>query len=463
MLTTQNQTPTVNIPKTENSLPYTISIERNSLSMPAVQNIPDTTFVAGLQSFCHASYDGKIVFIAGKTTGLHGIHDGDDTFPALEFNRIVYVIDMDKGTIKYRSLADPSANLSNEQIQTLSPTVAGFFQTDDTLFIYGGYGTKGTIIQYETKKTITSIRLSKLIEWVEGDFSDLSTSFKNLTDPFIQITGAETIVSTKHRPIQISLGQNFEGRYTTLVEGKYTEQIRNFYITNSKGKNILLKETPENKQSAYRRRDLNTIPIISKKDNRLSMEGIALSGIFTTSGGAWTVPIFINEDGSSFMPDPNDPSTFKQGMNVYTCANFGMYSKEREEMFILLFGGISFLYYEEGEWKQDFLLPFDGRVSTITIDKNKKMDQYLMNGQFPNITYPNLTTPSFFGCNAAFIPVEKNLFPNNILSFDTLKQGEKTLIGYIFGGIQSSARNTGGAPGTTQASPYIFNVFVTKK
>ena len=69
------------------------------------------------------------------------------------------------------------------------------------------------------------------------------------------------------------------------------------------------------------------------------------------------------------MADPNDPSTFKQGMNNYASANMGLYSKKTKNMYVIFFGGISYEFFQNGSFQSNPELPFINQVTTIQINK----------------------------------------------------------------------------------------------
>lgn len=211
------------------------------------------------------------------------------------------------------------------------------------------------------------------------------------------------------------------------------------------------------------------MPIIKKVGRSLEQSFVALGGVFTpgVNFGAWTVPIEIAPDGSSKMLDP---SAFAQGMNNYECPNVGLYSEKTDEMFTLLFGGISFYYsvgggyyVPGGSFIEDFELGFTNDVTTIRIDSSGQYEQYLMSGTFPTVTPTFGTAPGpalLFGAAAFFFPAHGlPTYPNGVIAFDKLGSSPLVL-GYIVGGIQSSMNETDSETGNvdTHSSNYIFTV-----
>lgn len=457
----QNQTSYVSFPLREDSLPYRLQITQAPFSLPV-----------GLQAYALGKYKQEWLLLAGRTFGLHGFLG--DTFPVSSQNTMAYVINLTTGTIYSRSFTDPSAKLSQEQIDQLSATNPFFFQGDgsNTLYMVGGYGFNTLTQTYDTKSVLTAIDIPNMIKWVKKKEKSKSAAkcIRQVSHPLLQATGGALYQSDPHQPYLLGLGQNFIGNYfDTTANGIYTHQIRPFQIIDT-GKNLLVQPYSQPIPiSTYRRRDLNIVPIIKKKGKSMQQAYVVLGGVFTPGNdfGAWTVPIEIAPDGSSKMLDPN---TFAQGMNNYDCPVVGLYSEKTNDMYTVLFGGISFLYSVNGgfyspggSFFEDFELGFTNDVTTIRIDSSGNYQQYFMSATFPAIMPTFGTAPGpelLFGASANFFPAE-NLpqYPNGVIALDKLGSSP-ILLGYIVGGIQSSMAETDSETGNvdTHASNYIFKV-----
>lgn len=465
-----NQTPTVNAPLPEDGLPYRLQIEVADFSLPY-----------GLHSFVSATHHDEWLLLAGRTSGLHDVDNtnpNDQSFPVESQNTIVYVINPKTKTIYSRSLHE--SNLSQAQIDTLSVTNALSYQEkgSHTLYMVGGYGVDTATGVLGTKPVLTAIDIPGIIKWVKGKTSSLHHSIRQLDDPLLQVTGGVMWQVQAHQPYLLVFGQNYNGNYTTNLDGVYSEAVRPFQIIDT-GHHLFVQ--PFNQpvpNPPFRRRDLNVVPIIKKHDKHLTQGFMALSGVFTPGGGdnpgAWTVPVEITQDGATFMPDPNDPTTFAQGMNNYSCANFGLYSPKRNEMYIVLLGGLSYLIVSDGTQASCTAsppinlgiltpcdnLPFVNDVTTIRIDSKGEYQQYLMSAKYPTITATFGSSPGgpiWFGSNATFFPEEDlPLYPNEVINIDKLKSSP-VFLGYIVGGIASSVTDTN-FPSDSQASTYIFKV-----
>src|SRR6201999_3531856 len=132
----------------------------------------------------------------------------------------------------------------------------------------------------------------------------------------------------------------------------------------------------------------------------------ALSGVFTTLNGAWTVPVEIDANGRPTMASASLPGTFKQGMNNYESAKVGLYSPSTGKMNEILFGGISLQYYDAASKSiiTDNNLPFVNDISSVVIDSAGNYTQNYI-GQFPT-QYDLSNNLLRFGANAEFIQAD---------------------------------------------------------
>jgi hypothetical protein len=146
---------------------------------------------------------------------------------------------------------------------------------------------------------------------------------------------------------------------------------------------------------------------------------------------------------------------FEQFYNHYHCANIPLYSARANEMHTLFFGGIAQYYDSTGIMKKDDNVPFVRTIARVTRNADGMMKEYKMTAEMP----------SLLGAGAEFIPLE-NLpnFANGVIKLDELANGS-TFIGYIFGGISSTAPNLFWTNNGSQSSANatVFKVIITKK
>jgi len=451
-----NQTPTVSTVQPSSSLPFEVSINLLNYSLPN-----------GWHSGALGTWGSKCIFIAGRTNGLHGFDDNVNVnnFPPSQQSTILYVVDFDSGQVWQRSLMDPTSGLTQSQIDTLSVTSPQSYQRERTLYITGGYGIDTETGQMGTKAFLTAIDVPGLVDWVISAQTFASTYIRQTSHPLLQVTGGYMNSIGPHHPILLIFGQNFSGFYRDNSNGDYTQQVRSFLILDN-GKDLYVAPAKHQfaQDLAYRRRDLNIVPVMRPGTTSPTQAYMALSGVFTETDGIWTVPVVISPDGNSSMADPTASSTFKQAMNNYVCPTAGLFSNKTEDMYVLSFGGITFGYFENGVFETDSEFPFTNQITAIKIDRDSIFSQYLMDSEYPEIlsTSSNPGNPLLFGAGGVFIP-KTNLpqYSNGVFALDKLLD-KPYVIGYIVGGIQSSLPNTG-SPSDSAASSYIFQVTLQPK
>lgn len=406
-----------------------------------------------------AEVNGEWVFMAGRSNGLHDLFTfGLSSFPPRFQNRDVWVINPATHQVWSRSLEGTDSGLSPADIDSLTPTNAQSFQRGDRLYMTGGYGFDRTLNRFMTYDRLTSVDLDKMVQWVKGDTQGLmaSDAIRQISSDVFRVTGGEMaeVDGTAH----LVFGQNFDGPYNPFTSGEYTNQVRSFQILDDANGLRIEDYHQTEPNEAFHRRDLNVVPTISRNSQGDLEKGLlALSGVFTYSDGAWTVPVEIDAEGNATMADPASADTFKQGMNNYTSATISAYSESTGEMHSLLLGGISLQYFDEltGSLVRDDALPFINQITDVVQDEEGHFEQFLVPEQFP-VLFDGDGQQLRFGANAEFmLSPELNAYGNDVIDLDSLKG--PTLVGHIFGGIASNAGNGG----SSVASNMIFRVVIT--
>lgn len=438
-------------------LPFTLQIETADFSL-----------ANGIHSFVSGTANGKWLFLAGRTNGLHGFNDDPNNFPPSQQNTAVQVVDPATGSVVVRSLTGPGSGLTQHQVDLLSVTSPQAYQLGRFVYMAGGYGVDTATGEFSTKDVLTAIDVAGLMHWVENPFPGETAAqhIRQISHPIFRITGGYMDRVGNH-PTLLIYGQDFEGFYFDPVSnGIYSNQVRRFDIIDN-GVDLAVKldtARPDVPNPNYRRRDLNVVPVVRKKHGKDVLGFVALSGVFTKSTGIWTVPVEISARGRSSMANPSFPDTFKQGMNNYACATLGLYNPKKGNMYTALFGGISYGFFTNGVFQTDSEFPFINQVTTVKIDKHGNYSQYLMESEYPVIlsTASNPGNQLLFGAGADFMRAN-NLpaFANGVLNLSRLGS-DPVVVGYIVGGIQSTLPNTNVASDSA-ASPYIFKVTLVPK
>lgn len=434
------------------ALPFRVVIETANFTLPV-----------GLHSGVVGVYKGLWVFIAGRMNGMHGFNG--DPFPADAQNTSIYVVNPATGVTHFRSLMDPGSGLTRQQVDLLAVTSPQGYQENNTLYMSGGYGVDTPTGTFGTKPVLTAIYLPGIVQWVthpEDKNQSVLMNIRQIYNPVFQITGGKMF--KLGRLTQLMFGQNFSGVYTPGSNGEYSEQVRQFLLKDDAGQFSVevYPSKPAIPDPNFRRRDLNILPALLVNKGLLEYGVVAFAGVFTPAGGAWTVPVVMNETDYPVMANPDSPSSFKQGMNQYISATASLYSRKYTSMYNLFFGGISYGFYSNGVFQTDSELPFINQITTIKMDSNRNFTQYIMDSEYPVIlsTRSNPGNPLLFGAGAYFLPNNILQYPNSVINLDNIRR--PTVIGYIVGGIQSTLPNTN-TMADSAASQYVFKVTLVPK
>lgn len=472
-----NQTATAT-PVVVGDVPYSLSVQRYDASQTFVRPT--------VHSFVAGHYDNQWVIIGGATNGLHGFDVDRTSIPDRFQNSEVWVIDPVAKTSWSRSLlpSGGESGLTNEEFLSITNSNAEFEQVGDRLYVVGGYGDNDVVdpTSRDTFSTLTAFDLPGLVDWVKTGDGQAVDHIRQTSDPLFKVTGGDMYeIDGK---MKLVFGQDFNFPYAgNSANGEYTKQVRTFTIQDdgtTLGFTPVGSSTPADQ---FRRRDLNVYPTLRKNPDDSLSEGLTvLSGVFTLSRGAWTVPIEVAADGTPTQLDhgndplnagdalDDDPSVFKQAMNNYHSAKLGLFSTATGEMHELLFGGITLQQYDPTNpaadangFVTDVNLPNTSQISDVVRNASGNYSQHYL-GAFPEI-YTDDTEPDLmrFGSNAEFFLAEGiPTFDNGVINWDALPLGETT-VGYIYGGIITLAPHVFGLPGTlSSASGEIFAVNLTK-
>lgn len=401
------------------------------------------------------------MLLGGRTNGLHGFATGPGApfvnFPTAYQNRDVWVIDPISGETWNRSFDDPTSGLSATVVQSLTPTNTQFHQRGDELYVNGGYGARGN--GFDTFDTLSAINLPKLFDWVVAGTGSAAGAIRQISDPLFRVTGGGMfeIGGRTH----LVFGHDFQGGYAPGRNGVYTHQVRSFDIVDDGTSLAITNVTASAPLPEYRRRDLNVFPVLRPSPSGPAQEIVALSGVFTESNGAWTVPVEIDAAGQPTMANPALPTTFKQGFNNYHSAKMGLYSEATSTMHEVLFGGLSYQFIDPvtDAVVSDIAFPFVNEITSVVIDSQGQYTQYLI-GEFPDLRDGGGNRLRF-GTNAEFFRNhDVGAFENGVLRLDELSGN--TVVGYVYGGIASNAPHTRNVAGAASvASDILFDVIVS--
>lgn len=401
--------------------------------------------IGGVQSYAYGRHDGKWLIIGGRLDGLHR-RQPFATFDIAGHNNQLIVVD----PVSKQKWTAPLATLPVSMQEQLSSTNMQFHQDGRFLYVVGGYGYSGTAGDHDTYDKLMAIDVPAVANAIVNGLP-FATFFRQVTAAPFAVTGGH--LSKIYDTYYLVGGQRFIGRYNPMgpTHGpgfvqEYTDQIRSFRLFDD-GTNLVLTHLPPVTDAInLHRRDYNVTAQILPN----GAEGLtAFSGVFQPTVD---LPFLncVNIDSNGFSVN-ND---FSQYYNHYHCAVLPLYSAQKNAMHTIFFGGIAQFYDSIGTLVQDNNVPFVKTIARVTRTADGAMAEYKL----------PVEMPSLMGAGAEFIPLENlPVYPNGVIKLDNLAS-DTVHVGYIYGGIASTAPNifwinTGAE---SSASSVIFKVSVVK-
>lgn len=378
--------------------------------------------LGGLQSFAFGQHEGKWLIVGGRLDGLHR-RQPFASFDIAGHNTQLIVVD----PINLKTWTASIVTLPIPIQEQLKSTNMEFYQEGNILYVVGGYGYSAREGDHTTFGSLTAINVPAIMDAIINK-TELSKNMRQINDPLFQVTGGR--LSKIYDTYYLVGGQKFIGRYNPMgpTHGpgflqEYTNQIRKFKLYDD-GVNLTIQHLPGfTDVKNLHRRDYNVVPQILTN----GQEGLtAFSGVFQSNVD---LPYLncVQIDSQGYMVNPD----FSQYYNHYHCATVPIYSSLNNEMHTLFFGGIAQYYDSLGILVQDNNVPFVKTIAKVTRDSKGLLAEYKL----------PVEMPSLLGAGSEFIPNENlTSFDNGIIKLDDIKNDSSTL-GYIYGGISSSAGN----------------------
>lgn len=396
----------------------------------------------GLHSYAFAQYNGKWLIIGGRKDGVHA-RQPFNAFPDAQNNTDIYVVDI----ATQQSWSASVNSLPTGIKEQLQSTNMNFYQDGNTLFIIGGYAYSTTAADHKTFNNLTSVDVPNLINAIIAG-TPITSYFKQISNNVFAITGGQ--LGKIGNTFYLVGGHRFDGRYNPMNNPTFTQTysnaIRKFTIDNS-GSNLSYANYEEIVDAVHlHRRDYNLLPQVFP-DGELGYT--ISSGVFQIAVDLpFLYPVDIKAGG--YFPQ----TQFNQYLSNYHSGKACLYDATNNRMHNLFFGGISQYYYQNGTLLQDNTVPFVKTISRTT----RFTDGSLLEYQLP-VEMPNLK-----GAGAEFIPNE-NLphYSNEVIQLSNITADE-FVIGYLFGGIQSSSASafTDNQTNLTSADPTVYQVKLVK-
>jgi hypothetical protein len=399
--------------------------------------------LGGLQAFSWGQHNGKWLIIGGRLDGLHRRQPWA-SFDEAGHNTQIIVVD----PVTKEKWSAPLSALPTGMQEQLSSTNMEFTQTDDYLYIIGGYGYSATVEDHTTYPNLCAIDVPNTIDAIISGES-YSEYFRQIEDPQFAVTGG--YLNKIYDTYYITGGQKFLGRYNPMgpdhgpgFTQEYTNAIRKFTIADD-GVTLDITHLEEVIDTVnLHRRDYNVVPQIMPSGE----EGLtAFSGVFQYDVD---LPFLncVNIDSNEYVVNDD----FTQYYNHYHCANVPIYSESNNAMHTVFFGGIAQYYDNDGILVQDDEVPFVNTIARVSRNADGTMAEYKL----------PIEMPSLLGAGSEFIPITTvPHFENEVFDLDEFTE-DSTHVGYIYGGISSSEPNiffinTGVE---SSATSQIFKVYI---
>jgi len=404
------------------------------------------TGAPGIHSYSYGlTSDQKWVVFGGRIDGLHRRQPWA-AFLEQDNNKNVFVID----PVSEQVWSSDLSVLSPGIFEQLQSTNQEFYQIDTTLYIIGGYGYSATSGGHITYPNLTAVSLDQLADAVINNAS-IDSYFRQITETNLKVTGG--YLGYLNGTFYLVGGHLFDGSYNPMgpthgpgFTQEYTNAIRKFEIVDN-GVNLSIANYSSIIDTVnLHRRDYNMVAQIFPNGS----EGFtAFSGVFNPNDLPYLNTVDIDENTYTVN------NSFNQYLSQYHSANIPIFDSNSNTMHTLFFGGMSqYTLDSQGNLVEDTDVPFVKTISRVTRFSNGTMEEVDLN---------YIEMPTLVGSGAEFIPVDQYYFPSEILDLNSVPQ-TKTLIGYIYGGIESTQENIFFINDGTQssASNVIFKVYLNK-
>jgi len=390
--------------------------------------------------------DHKWVIVGGRIDGLHQ-RQPFAAFLDEDNNKSAYVIDPITEQVWSADLSGLPASI----FEQMKSTNQNFVQRDNTLYIAGGYGYSGTAADHITYPNLTAIALDELANAIING-TPIESYFRQITDVNMKVTGGQLEILDD--TFYLVGGQLFDGRYNPMgpTNGPgfvqvYSNDIRTFNVADDGTTMNITNYQFVHDTVNLHRRDYNMSHQIFPNGE---LGFTAFSGVFNYSD----MPYLNSVDITSPTTYATN-NTFNQYLSQYHSAKLPIYDTTAQVMHNIFFGGLSqFTLDNSGNLVEDINVPFVKTISRVTRDNNGVMQE---------VDLGYIEMPALLGAGAEFIPAEQFYYDNDILNLNDVPNS-KTLVGYIYGGIESSAENIFFTNDGTQsfASNVIFKVYINK-
>jgi hypothetical protein len=420
---------------------YPINVTVSAFSLPNITLVPvNSSALPALREPIVATSAGSWLIMSGA---LGGFHDFNNNFNP---NISVY----NPNTQQINSVSVSSTNLPIALKNQLASSDPEFLQDGNTLYVIGGFYTPDNV-NWTTLNTITAINISGMMNAVINGQTNLAAFVAtNSIIPQFKVAGGQ--LGKIGSNFYLTFGQDCEGAYCATSQ-TYTNSIYQFITDPTLATTAIINTVsrPDLDGSGFRRRDYTLAPFMLGSTPTL----FAMGGPFTPGNEAnvWTNGINFNANLQANI------NFINQQANQYSSPNLSMYSTNSNVSYVATFSGLSNLYWSTSGLVYDNTTPYGNILDLITSDASGNVQEYA--NMQPLCSGQPLASCLYMGLAGQFIPVANNYDSRSILQLDQLPQNSPTLVGYVYAGLVSSARNIFVTPDPTTASNQVYAVYVT--
>ncbi len=399
--------------------------------------------LGGLQSFVHGEHQSNVVIFGGRLDGLHRRQ------PFAAFDIAGHNAEIQLWNTNTQNVISVATSSFPDSIaEQIHSTNANFTQYGEYLLVAGGYGYSAIFGDHITFPRLLVFHIPTLIQAIQTN-QGLSASCVGIYhDDRFAVTGGKMVVMDNI--FYLIGGHRFDGRYNPMGPDHgpgftqvYTNAIRRFEWNTNNG---LIWMSEWSDANLLHRRDFNVLPSIHPASQQQNIS--VYSGVFQlTNDIPYLNAVHVTPQGFSEVPN------FAQYYNHYHCGSFGMFNADTQQMSHYFFGGIAQYYDSAGVLIQDNNVPFVKSIAKVVHDAQGNWTEHLLPIQMPD----------YLGAGSEFILADGvGVFENGVIQIvPEWSNLDSVLLGYIYGGIRSSAKNIfwTNEGDLSSAAPTVFAVY----
>lgn len=411
-----------------------------------------------LHSFVYATVpDGHWLMMGGRgrptppkpnadvKTGLHGFTpssappEARENFPSNSFNKHIWV---------YHPVTGEKAKFDTTELDNVDRKLAAALRTTsqqfwydrktDMLWIVGGYGWKEDHSDMVTFKTMLRVSASKLASAVlaKASAENVATLFERLEHKDLAVTGGEMVMVDN--VLYLVFGQQFDGQYFAFGGDDpepftqiYTEKIFAISMNPNKFEILDVSSVGNGDPDECHRRDLN---VRMTKDATTGKSKIGVYGGVFTRGTSLGFKHPITYDTKTRKIEVHEDGV--QLFNAYATAATTVWAEKDKVMSQIFFGGIGIgVYHTHAQTPglDNDHMPFGSDISVMTQEGDGSWQEYVLPDPVPDNTL--LAANGHFFVNPKLHEGGEKISDSEIILLDKLPEGQKTVVGWVYGGI----------------------------